>query len=88
MHPGAIAMLVAGGLLIAALAVYLLVVTVILFRVRSTLKTIIGGLQVIEQRTQQIGPALESVNEELAATEQTLAALPRPRRRRSPAKRR
>lgn len=72
MSPAAIVTLILVGLLVAALAFYLIWVVVILRRVNDTLGKVTFGVRAIAHRTGPVGPALSDVNGNLVAVADAL----------------
>lgn len=68
----AVLTLVAIGLIVAALAVYLVAVLVVLRKTLQTLGTINVGLRAIAHRTEPLEPVLTEINEELASVRDAL----------------
>lgn len=64
--------LVAAGLLIAVLAVYLIVIAVLLRRISFSLGTINVALRAIAHRTEGLGPALDGIVGDVAEMEDLL----------------
>lgn len=75
MSAAAIAALVVTGVLIAALAFYLLWVVVILRRLVDTLGKVTFGVAAIAHRVQPIGPVVEDINGNLGAVAGALEEL-------------
>ena len=71
----AIVTLVGVAVLVAALAAYLITIALILRRVSARLTTIVGALAAIPERTEGIGPAIDSLNLELDKMREALAGL-------------
>ena len=74
----AIVSLVLTGLLIAALAAYLIAVIRILHKVLDTLGKITFGVRAIAHRTEPVGPVLAKVNANLTAVADALEDLVAP----------
>ena len=75
MSAAAIVTLVLTGLLIAALAVYLIAVIRILHHVLDTLGKVTFGVRAIAHRTEPVGPVLANVNANLTAVADALEGL-------------
>jgi len=75
MSAAAIVTLVLTGLLIAALAVYLIAVIRILRHVLDTLGKVTFGVRAIAHRTAPVGPVLANVNANLTAVADALEGL-------------
>ena len=75
MSAAAIVTLVLTGLLIAALAVYLIAVIRILRHVLDTLGKVTFGVRAIAYRTEPVGPVLANVNANLTAVAAALEGL-------------
>ena len=75
MSAAAIVTLALTGLLIAALAVYLIAVIRILHHVLDTLGKITFGVRAIAHRTEPVGPVLANVNANLTAVADALEGL-------------
>jgi hypothetical protein len=71
----AIAALVVTGLLVVALAFYLLWVVVVLRRLVDTLGKVVFGVQAIAHRVSPLGPVLDDVNSDLDAVAGALEGL-------------
>jgi hypothetical protein len=71
----AIATVVLAGILIAALAFYLLWVIYLLWRVRATLDKVSFGVAAIAHRTEPLDPILDHVNQRLVAVAAALEGL-------------
>jgi hypothetical protein len=78
MSAAAIVTLVLTGLLIAALAVYLIAVIRILHHVLDTLGKVTFGVRAIAHRTEPVGPVLANVNANLTAVADALERLVSP----------
>lgn len=75
MSAAAIVTLVLVGLLIAALAAYLVRVVLILRHVVDTLGKVTFGVRAIAHRTEPLAPVLDEVNADLGAVADALEAL-------------
>lgn len=73
MHILTILTLVAAGLIVAALAFYLIAIAMLLAKTLSTLKSVGESLRIIAQRVEPVEPALSGMNEDLLATREVLA---------------
>lgn len=67
--------LIAAGLIVVALAVYLITVAALLWRTVSNLKAIKGAVDSIATLTEPIGPIVEAINSDLSAAAGALAAI-------------
>lgn len=75
MSAAAIAALVVTGVLVVALAFYLLWVVVILRRLTDTLGKVVFGVASIAHRVQPVGAVVEEINGDLIAVADALEAL-------------
>ncbi len=75
MSAAAIAAIVVSGVLVAALAFYLIWVVVILRRLTDTLGKVVFGVASIAHRVQPIGPLVNEINGDLVAVADALEAL-------------
>lgn len=75
MSAAAIAALVMAGVLVAALAFYLIWVVVILRRLTDTLGKVVFGVDAIAYRVQPIGPIVNNLNADLGAVAAALETL-------------
>lgn len=75
MSAAAIAALVVIGVLVVALAFYLLWVVVILERLTGTLGKVLFGVRAIAYRVEPVGPVVGELNSNLTAVADTLEAL-------------
>lgn len=75
MSAAAIAALAVTGVLVAALAFYLLWVVVILRRLTDTLGKVLFGVRAIAYRVEPVGPVVTELNGDLTAVAQALEAL-------------
>lgn len=75
MSPVAIVTLTLVGVLIAALALYLIRVSVMLARVIDTLGKITFGVRAIAHRTEPVGEVLTGIAEDVATMEAALTGL-------------
>lgn len=75
MPAAAIVTLVFTGLLVAALAFYLIWVVVLLRRIVDTLGKVVFGVRAIAHRTEPIGGILDEVNGDLAAVAEAVEGL-------------
>ncbi len=75
MSAAAIAALVVVGVLVAALAFYLLWVVVILRQLTDTLGKVTFGVRAIAHRVEPIGPIVAEINADLTAVAEALEAL-------------
>ncbi len=75
MSAAAIAALVVTGVLVAALAFYLLWVVVILRRLTDTLGKVQFGVAAIAHRVEPVGQVVTEINGDLSAVADTLEAL-------------
>lgn len=75
MSAAAVVTLVLTGLLVAALAFYLVWVVVILNRVNDTLGKVTFGVRAIAHRTGPVGPALTDMNGNLTSVADALEGL-------------
>lgn len=75
MSTAAIASLVFTGLLVAALAFYLIWVILLLRRIVDTLGKVVFGVRAIAHRTQPIGGILDEVNSDLTAVAEAVEGL-------------
>ena len=66
--------LVAAGLIVVALAIYLITVAALLWRTVSNLKAIKRAVGAIATSTEPIGPIVEAINADLSAAAGALAA--------------
>jgi hypothetical protein len=71
----AIAALVVTGVLVAALAFFLLWVVVILHRLTDTLGKVVFGVRAIAHRVEPVGPVVGELNADLTAVADALEAL-------------
>lgn len=78
MPAAAIATLVLTGLLVVALAFYLIWVVLLLRRITDTLGKVVFGVRAIAHRTQPVGGLLDEVNADLTAVAGAVEALARP----------
>ena len=78
MSAAAVVTLVLTGLLIAALAAYLIAVIRILHHVLDTLGKVTFGVRAIAHRTEPVGPVLANVNANLTAVADALEGLVSP----------
>jgi hypothetical protein len=76
----AVLTLVAVGLIVAALAAYLLIILVQLRRILFTLGTVNVGLRAIARRVQPLEPILAEINADLARVRDALMEVLRRRR--------
>ncbi len=77
MSSAAVAALVVTGVLIAALAFYLIWVVLILRRLTDTLGKVVFGVASIAHRVQPVGPVVTELNADLGAVADALEALAR-----------
>lgn len=77
MSTAAIAAIVVTGVLVAALAFYLLWVVIILRRLTDTLGKVVFGVASIAHRVQPIGPWVGEINSDLGSVADALEALGR-----------
>lgn len=75
MHAAAIVTLVLVGILIAALAVYLIVIIVALRKTSQTLGTVVLGVRAIAHRTQPLAGMVEKVADDVTAIDEALHSL-------------
>jgi hypothetical protein len=75
MHILAFLTLTAFGLIVAALAVYLIAIAVVLRRTLFTLGTINVGLRAIAARVEPLEPILTEINSDLAGVRDSLNAV-------------
>jgi hypothetical protein len=75
MSVAAIVTLVLIGLLVAALAFYLIWVVILLRRIVDTLGKVVFGVRAIAHRTQPIGGILDEVNGDLTAVADAVEGL-------------
>lgn len=75
MSAAAIAALVVTGVLVAALAFYLLWVVVILRRLTDTLGKVVFGVASIAHRVEPVGPIVGEINGDLIGVADALEAL-------------
>ena len=75
MPAAGIVTLVAVGLLVAALAFYLLHVLVLLRRTSFTLGTIVAGLRAIAFQTRPVGEIVTGINDDLGEVEEALESI-------------
>lgn len=75
MSAAAIAALVVIGVLVAALAFFLLWVVVILHRLTDTLGKVVFGVRAIAHRVEPVGPVVGELNADLTAVADALEAL-------------
>ncbi len=75
MPAAAVATLVLVGLLVLALAAYLITVVVLLRRILDTLGKVEFGVRAIAHRTEPIGPVVTDVNANLTAVASALDGL-------------
>jgi len=73
----AISAIVVSGVLVAALAFYLIWVVLILRRLVDTLGKVVFGVRSIAHRVEPVGPLVTEINEDLGAVAGTLEALAR-----------
>ena len=66
--------MIAAGLIVAALAFYLITIAAVLWRVLSNLKKIKGAVEAIGKSTEPIGPIVEDINSDLSIAAGALAA--------------
>jgi hypothetical protein len=66
--------LIAAGLIVAALAFYLITIAAVLWRVLSNLKKIKRAVEAIGKSTEPIGPIVEDINSDLSIAAGALAA--------------
>ncbi len=77
MSAGAIAAIVVTGVLVAALAFFLIWVVLILRRLTDTLGKVVFGVGAIAHRVQPIGPLVVDLNADLGAVADVLESLAR-----------
>lgn len=77
MSAAAIAAIVVSGVLVAALAFYLIWVVLILRRLTDTLGKVVFGVASIANRVQPIGPLVGEINGDLGGVADALEALAR-----------
>jgi len=77
MSSAAVAALVVTGVLVAALAFYLIWVVLILRRLTDTLGKVVFGVGSIAHRVQPVGPVVTELNADLGAVADALEALAR-----------
>lgn len=77
MSAAAITAIVVTGVLVAALAFYLIWVVVILRRLTDTLGKVVFGVGSIAHRVQPIGPLVTEINSDLGGVADALEALGR-----------
>lgn len=77
MSAAAIAAVVVSGVLVAALAFYLIWVVVILRRLTDTLGKVVFGVGAIAHRVQPLGPLVAEINGDLGGVADALEALAR-----------
>lgn len=75
MSAPAIVALVVTGVLVAALAFYLIWVVVILHRLTDTLGKVVFGVDAIAHRVEPIGPIVTNLNADLGAVADALETL-------------
>lgn len=75
MSAAVIAVLVVVGLLVVALAAFLLVVVAVLRRLTDVLGKVTFGVRAIAYRVQPVGPAIEELNADLTAVADAVEAL-------------
>lgn len=75
MHAAAIVTLVLVGILIAALAVYLIVIIVALRKTSQTLGTVVLGVRAIAHRTEPLAAMIEQVADDVIAIDEALHSL-------------
>lgn len=75
MSSAAIAAVVVSGILIAALAFYLLWVVLILHRLTDTLGKVVFGVDAIAYRVEPLGPIVTELNNDLGAVADALEQL-------------
>ncbi len=75
MAPASIVTLIVVGLLVVALAYYLITVVVLLRRLIDTLGKITFGLRAIAHRTAPVNDIVSAIEEDLGAIDQTLQTL-------------
>jgi hypothetical protein len=75
MSAAAIVTLVLTGLLIAALAFYLIWVVLLLRRIVDTLGKVVFGVRAIAHRTEPIGGILDEINGDLTAVAEAVEGL-------------
>ncbi|MDP9406673.1 MAG: hypothetical protein M3P95_01950 [Actinomycetota bacterium] len=75
MSAAAVAAIVVTGVLVAALAFYLLWVVVILRRLTDTLGKVLFGVRSIAHRVEPVGPVVTEINGDLAAVAEALEQL-------------
>lgn len=75
MSAAAIAAIVVAGVLVAALAFYLIWVVVILRRLTDTLGKVVFGVRSIAHRVQPVGSLVAEINGDLGAVADALEAL-------------
>jgi hypothetical protein len=66
--------LIAVGLIVAALALYLITIAAMLWRTLSNLKTIKRAVETIGRSTEPIGPIVGDINSDLSTAAGALAA--------------
>lgn len=72
MSPVAIVTLVGAGLLVVALALYLIVIAALLWRIQTTLGLVLSRVQSIAQRADPINGLVARINADLAAVDEAL----------------
>lgn len=77
MSSSAVAALVVTGVLVAALAFYLVWVVFILRRLVDTLGKVLFGVSAIAHRVEPVGPVVSELNADLGAVADALEALAR-----------
>ncbi|MGH8884026.1 MAG: hypothetical protein ACRDYX_02385 [Egibacteraceae bacterium] len=75
MPPVAIVTIIIALLIVAALAFYLIKVTLLLKDVNATLSKVIGGVLGIADQAQPIGPVLGEINKDLGGVQAALQGL-------------
>ncbi|MGH8896584.1 MAG: hypothetical protein ACRDZ4_06040 [Egibacteraceae bacterium] len=75
MPPVAIVTIIIALLIVAALAFYLIKVTLLLKDVNATLSKVIGGVLRIADQAQPIGPVLGEINKDLGGVQAALQGL-------------
>ena len=66
--------MIAAGLIVAALAFYLITIAAVLWRVLSNLKKIQRAVETIGKSTEPIGPIVGDINSDLSVAAGALAA--------------
>lgn len=67
--------IIGAALTVLVLAAYLVGIALVLRRVDAALRTVTGGLHVVTERTEPIGPIVGEINSDLAGVDDALRAV-------------